>query len=81
MNIQKNTAPISRGGQKGKVSGRRSTLLHLSGLPLSYLRRVVATKFTTSNSLLLLYFNYIIFIPLCQFSDIKHITLRRFAVI
>ena len=31
------------------IFGRRSILLHLSGYPCQYHRRVVATKFTTSN--------------------------------
>ena len=38
--------------------GRRSTLLHLSGCPCRYHRRVVAAKFTTSKYLF--YCTYII---------------------
>ena len=49
-----------------RLFGRRSTLLHLSGFPCRYHRRVVATKFTTSNSLL-----YLIFIIAQLFRFVK----------
>ena len=40
-----------------QLFGRRPILLHLSGFPLLYRRRVVRTKFTTSNNRLLSVFS------------------------
>ena len=46
--------PLCRSGavknfRCGWIFGRRPILLHLSGFPCQYRRRVVGTKFTTSN--------------------------------
>ena len=48
-----------------RVFGRRTNLLHLSGFPCRYQRRVVGTKSTTSKPLLS-YSNFSIFIPICK---------------
>ena len=56
--------------------GRRGVLLHLSGsplwFPLSYHRRVAATKLTTSKPILSCVY-YIIFIPVCKAPSWSHI--------
>jgi hypothetical protein len=46
--------------------GRRGVLLHLSGFPCLYRRRVDATKLSTSSNLFLSYINYTNFRMRCQ---------------
>ena len=52
--IQRKSRPKSSDGFINKrLFGRRAILLHLSGFPCQYHRRVVDAKFTTSNNLFL----------------------------